>query len=63
MMPADERYLRDPAFHQLVDLIEQWVATQQYTPTEVREAAMLAALHYEYRTIRPRFMHRDAIGD
>ena len=44
---AESRYENDPAFHTLVDIIYKWVVENQYTPSEVRDAAMLAALHYE----------------
>jgi hypothetical protein len=52
MMTAEERYQRDPAFHAMVDLLEQLVHKGEYTPTELREAVVLAATHYEMR--RPR---------
>lgn len=50
-MTPQERYLRDPEFHTLVDLLENFIQQAKYTPTELREACILAATRYEmYRT-------------
>jgi hypothetical protein len=54
MEPRD-RYQHDPVFRQLVDLFQHYLeenACRQFTPTELREAVMLAATMYEYRHIR-----------
>lgn len=48
MTPAF-RYKRDPKFAALVQIIESYLHAAEFTPTEVREAAMLAATHYEMR--------------
>lgn len=53
MMTAQDRYLHDPVFHTLVDTIYMAIDKLQYTPTEIRDAAMLAALHWEMRHVRP----------
>jgi hypothetical protein len=47
--PPEHRYQRDPKFHALVDAIAQWIIAAEFTPTEVREAAMLAAIKVETR--------------
>jgi hypothetical protein len=52
-LPASERYQRDPAFHALVELIYGAICRCDYTPTEIREAAMYAAIRYEQQHIRP----------
>lgn len=52
MMQAEERYLHDPVFHRLVDMIFHAIVEKQYTATEVRDAAMLAAIRYEQTHIR-----------
>jgi hypothetical protein len=52
----EDRYQRDPVFHALVDLLSSMLeenAMHQWTPTELREAVMLAACMYEYRHVRP----------
>jgi hypothetical protein len=51
-----DRYLSDPVFHALVDLIYSFLekdGARLYTPTELREACMLAASMYEALHIRP----------
>ena len=52
----EDRYQRDPVFHSLVDLLGSFLednAMRKWTPTELREAVMLAAAQYEYRHVRP----------
>ena len=49
---AQHRYLHDPAWHALVDSIESVIRRLQYTPGEVRDAAMFAAMRVELTTIR-----------
>lgn len=43
----EQRYCHDATFKMLVDLLEQQIHNAQYTPSEIRAAAMLAAIHYE----------------
>lgn len=43
----EERYLCDPEFKQLVDVMISIIHKAQFTPTELREAAILAATKYE----------------
>lgn len=53
---SEDRYRHDPVFHSLVDLLSSFLeenAMRQWTPTELREAVMLAACQYEYRHVRP----------
>ena len=46
------RYLHDAAFHQLVDMVEAAIHRAEYTPSEMRQAALLACLHYEHARMR-----------
>ena len=46
------RYDRDPQFRTLVDMLEHLIDNAKMTPTEVREAAILATIHYEQRRIK-----------
>jgi hypothetical protein len=47
MMTPDERYQHDPVFRQMVDLLEIQIREATYTPSELRQAVILAAIHYE----------------
>jgi hypothetical protein len=53
MMTPEERYRSDSHFHVLVDSLESLIAHAKMSPTEVREAAMLACIHYEMRNPLP----------
>lgn len=55
-LTPEERYRRDPAFRVLVDTLRAALAGGNYTPTELREAAILAAAAHEAETIRPLFI-------
>ena len=48
----DARYRRDPKFRSLVDMMEAHIHSADFTPTEMREAALLAAIHYEHKRVR-----------
>ena len=48
----EERYDRDPIFRSLVDTMTHFILTAQYTPTELREAALLASIRYDSHQIR-----------
>ncbi len=50
---VERRYYDDLAFRHLVDVIESCVNSMQLTPSEVREASMLACLHHEMRRTKP----------
>lgn len=56
---AEERYRTDPYFHSLVVCIERWIARGEFTPSEIREACIIAATNYEMRTIRPMSIRND----
>ena len=63
-LSPEDRYRSDPQFKVLVDILEAAVQRAEYTPTELREAAMLAAIHYEsYRVHRPFIAPREASHD
>lgn len=51
LTPA-ERYQTDPAFHLLVDFLRGMLGQGDYTPSELREAVILAATIHEADTIR-----------
>lgn len=49
---AKKRYQNDPMFHRVVDTILSWIHCMNVTPSEARDAAMLASIMHEERTIR-----------
>ncbi len=53
MLTPRERYFRDPLFQQVVDTLYRLIENAQMTPTEIREAAMLAQIKYEEIHPRP----------
>ncbi len=44
MMSIKERYLSDSVFHNLVELMIAQIETGNFTPTELREASLLAGI-------------------
>lgn len=59
-LSPEERYRRDRDFAYLVDCMTAMVDRCHYTPTELREAALLAATMHWDRT--PRVFYVDAEG-
>lgn len=53
MMDMRDRYTYDATFRNLVDTIRIMIENGNFTPTEIREAAMLAQIMYEERHIKP----------
>lgn len=51
----DARYRGDAKFRALVDMMEAYLHNADFTPSEMREAALLAAINFERRRIR--FVH------
>ena len=47
-----ERYNNDPVYRRLVDILTMLIYDCQCTPSEVREAAVLACIKYEEIHIR-----------
>jgi len=52
MMTLRERYLNDPNLSRLVYAMVSEIDNLNLTPTEIREAAMLASIIYEERNVR-----------
>ena len=52
-MSPKEKYLTDNEYHALVDYLESMIHRCQFTPSELREAAILASINYEMGQLRP----------
>jgi len=57
----DERYRRDPHFAALVDMLHNTIKKADFTPTEIREALMLAQIQYEAMNVRPIMLSTDLL--
>lgn len=56
-MTPEEKYKNDVSFKNLVDTIHCLITDARFTPSEVREAAVLACIHYERLNVkRPLFI-------
>lgn len=44
-----DRYENDSQYKQLCDLIESFLHQARFTPSEVRECAVMACIHYEMK--------------
>lgn len=51
----EDRYLNDPVYKTLVDTMYHVMCQGNFTPSELREAAMLAAMKFEALHTKPIF--------
>lgn len=51
--PVHDRYNRDPVFRSLVEMLLAHLYRYEFSPTEMREAAMLASVMFEERRLVP----------
>jgi hypothetical protein len=47
-----EKYMNDPEYHHLVMTLEGLIEQARFTPSELREACILASINYEMRHVR-----------
>jgi len=52
MKSPREKYMNDPEYHNLVNTLESLIERAQFSPSELREACILASINYEMRHIR-----------
>ena len=52
MKTPKEKYLNDPQYNHLVNMLESLIESAKFTPSELREACVLASINYEMRHIR-----------
>lgn len=53
MKTPKERYENDNHFRALVDMMVNFIQQADYTPSEMRQAAILASIIHEQITLRP----------
>jgi hypothetical protein len=51
MKTPREKYMNDPEYHHLVMTLERLIEQARFTPSELREACMLAAINCEMRHV------------
>lgn len=47
-----DKYMNDTEYHHLVCMLESLIEQARFTPSELREACVLASINYEMRHIR-----------
>lgn len=52
MKSPKDKYLNDPEYRHLVDMMESLIEQARFTPSELREASILACINYEMRHVR-----------
>ena len=52
MKTPREKYMNDPEYNHLVLMLESMIEQARFTPSELREACVLARINYEMRHIR-----------
>ena len=52
MKTPKEKYMNDPEYNHLVSFLEGMIESARFTPSELREACILASINYEMRHIR-----------
>lgn len=52
MKSPREKYMNDPEYHRLVDMLGQFIEAARFSPSELREACVLACINYEMRHVR-----------
>lgn len=51
MQSMANKYHCDPEFRRLVDTLESVIHSARYTPSEIREAAVMASINYEMKHV------------
>lgn len=57
--PIEARAHRDVAFNRLVGMLEAFLHKHEFSPSELREAVILAATRHEMKICRPMFVLSD----
>jgi hypothetical protein len=59
MKYVKDRYVNDPSFRNLVATLTSSIAMAEFSPTEIRQAAMQACINYEMTHLRPTIFKAD----
>ena len=57
MKSPREKYMNDPEYHSLVRMLEDMIEQARFTPSELREACVLASINYEMHHVREHQIH------
>ena len=60
MMNPEEAYKYDATFHRVVDLMRAHLSVYEITPSELRQAAILAATMHEAQRVKPHVFLADS---
>lgn len=52
MRTTKDKYINDPEFYRLVDIIGGLIREHKFTPSELREACICAAIRYEQEQLQ-----------
>jgi hypothetical protein len=52
MKTPREKVMNDPEYNALVRMLESMIEQARFTPSELREACVLASINYEMRHVR-----------
>lgn len=52
MKTPRDKYMNDPEYRQLVLMMEGFIEKAHFSPSELREACVLASINYEMRNVR-----------
>jgi len=52
MKTPREKFMNDPEYRHLVETMESLIHRAHFTPSEMREACILACINYEMRQVR-----------
>ncbi len=63
MRTAEQNYLMNPEYKMLVDFMEKAITDHQYSPAEMREAAMLACVRYEMKRPARHFANLEDVAN
>lgn len=59
MWTMNDKYQNDPVYRRLVDTLESLIHQNELTPSEIREAAVLASINYEMKKVRTIYIDKE----